>query len=138
ELLTGEADYQLQLLYLWYENRAPDAIALLESLDARYPFNPLFLQRIAEARDVYLHDPRASAAAWRQLLDRALAVAVHAPRVTEMRARLGLAAVLIESGGIDAAIDQLQIVIDAHPAAPIDAEPRAHALLRAARARRNF
>ena len=46
---------------------------LLERLDARYPHNPLFLQRIAEIRDTYLHDHAASAAAWRSLLARARA-----------------------------------------------------------------
>ena len=48
ELLRGEADYQLHLIYVWYEHRPQDAIALLRSLDERYPTNPLFLQRIAE------------------------------------------------------------------------------------------
>jgi hypothetical protein len=71
ELLRGEADYQLHLIYLWYENRPRDAIALLQKLDERYPSNPLFLHRIAEAYDVYLHDSRASIAAWDALVDRA-------------------------------------------------------------------
>jgi tetratricopeptide (TPR) repeat protein len=71
ELLRGEADYQLHLIYLWYENRPHDAIALLRTLDERYPSNPLFLQRIADAYDVYLHDARASASAWQTLADRA-------------------------------------------------------------------
>src|SRR5262245_11819386 len=59
ELLRGEADYQLHLIYVWYEHRPQDAIALLRSLDERYPGNPLFLQRIAETYDAYLHDDRA-------------------------------------------------------------------------------
>jgi hypothetical protein len=138
ELLKGEADYQLHLVYLWYENRARDAIALLESLDARYPTNPLFLQRNAEATDTYLHDPRTSAARWRELLDRARAGRVFAPAVTEIRARLGIAAMQIALGEIDRAIEELQIVIDARPAAPIGARARAESLMRAARARRNF
>jgi tetratricopeptide (TPR) repeat protein len=71
ELLRGEADYQLHLIYAWYEHRPLDAIALLRSLDERYPANPLFLQRIAETYDTYLHDARASAAAWQTLADRA-------------------------------------------------------------------
>ena len=48
QLLAGEADYQLHLVYLWYEHRTADAIALLTSLDLRYPSNPLFLERLAE------------------------------------------------------------------------------------------
>ena len=71
ELLRGEADYQLHLIYLWYEHRPQDGMALLRSLDQRYPGNPLFLQRIAETYDMYLHDERASAAAWQRLADRA-------------------------------------------------------------------
>jgi hypothetical protein len=71
ELLRGEADYQLHLIYVWYEQRPQDAIALLRSLDDRYPGNPLFMQRIAETYDTYLHDDRASAAAWQTLADRA-------------------------------------------------------------------
>jgi hypothetical protein len=71
ELLRGEADYQLHRIYVWYEHRPQDAIALLRSLDERYPGNPLFLQRIAETYDTYLHDARASAAAWRTLAERA-------------------------------------------------------------------
>ena len=63
-LLRGEADYQLHLIYLWYEQKPAQALELLEGLDARYPTNPLFLQRIAEVQDEYLHDRRASAAAW--------------------------------------------------------------------------
>ena len=50
ELLTGEADYQLHLLYLWYEQKPAEALALLERLDARYPSNPLFLQRVADVQ----------------------------------------------------------------------------------------
>src|SRR5262249_49305227 len=45
ELLAGEADYQLHLLYLWYERKPDEARRLLEQLDARYPSNPIFLQR---------------------------------------------------------------------------------------------
>lgn len=71
ELLRGEADYQLHRIYVWYEHRPQEAIALLRSLDERYPGNPLFLQRIAETYDTYLHDARASAAAWRTLAERA-------------------------------------------------------------------
>ena len=71
ELLRGEADYQTHLIYLWHERRPQDAMALLRSLDERYPSNPLFLQRIAETYDMYLHDVRASTAAWQALAERA-------------------------------------------------------------------
>jgi hypothetical protein len=90
ELLRGEADFQLHLIYLWYEKKPLDAISLLEQLDAHYPHNPVFLQRIAEARSVYLGDHAGSASAWRSLLDRAVADRVYAPRIIEARARRGL------------------------------------------------
>ena len=49
-------------MYLWYEHKTAEALNLLERLDARYPHNPLFLERIAEVRSVYQHDHAASAA----------------------------------------------------------------------------
>jgi tetratricopeptide (TPR) repeat protein len=76
-ILRGEADFQLHQVYLWYERRPDEAIALLESLDARYPYNPVFLERIAEARSKQFRDRAASAAAWRRLLDRARAGRVY-------------------------------------------------------------
>ena len=70
-LLRGEADFQRYLIDIWYEHKPDEALAILRSLDARYPSNPLFLQRIAETYDAYLHDKRASAEAWQALIDRA-------------------------------------------------------------------
>ena len=86
QLLRGEADFQLAQIYLWYENRPRDALALFASLDARYSANPIFLERIADAYDVYLHDLDASADAWQRLLDRARHNRVASPRVIEARA----------------------------------------------------
>jgi hypothetical protein len=90
ELLRGEADFQLHAVYLWYEQKTTDALNLLERLDARYSHNPLFVERIAEARSVYLHDHAASAVAWRSLLERAQADSVYSSRTIEVRAREGL------------------------------------------------
>jgi hypothetical protein len=70
-ILRDEGDFQIHLIYLLYEHRPEDAIALLESLDARHPSNPLFLERIADAQATHLHDRNASAAAWSRLRDRA-------------------------------------------------------------------
>jgi tetratricopeptide (TPR) repeat protein len=93
EIIRGEADFQLQQLYLWYEHRPDDAIALLESLDERYPNNPIFLQRIAEAEDVYVHDLDASARAWETLRDRAREGRVYAADVIAARAEEKLRAI---------------------------------------------
>ena len=90
ELLRGEADFQLHAVYLWYEHKTAEALNLLERLDVRYPHNPLFVERIAEARSIYLHDHAASALAWRALLERAQANSVYLSRTIEMRARESL------------------------------------------------
>lgn len=71
ELMRDEAAFQLYQIDIWYERKPIEAIALLRSLDERYPTNPLFLQRIAETYDDYLHNARASVAAWQTLIDRA-------------------------------------------------------------------
>ena len=76
-LFKGEADFQLHLVYLWYERRTAHALGLIERLDARYPYNPLFRQSIAEIRNAYLNDRAAGAAAWQLLLDRTLAGTVR-------------------------------------------------------------
>ena len=73
ELLTGEADFQLHWLYLWYERQPDRALSLLQDLDRRYPTNPVFLQRIAEVQNEYFHDHPASAASWTALLARSQA-----------------------------------------------------------------
>ena len=59
-LVRGEAQYQIQVLYLWYEHKSKEALAILRGLQARYPHNPLFRQTEAEVLDVYFHDHAAS------------------------------------------------------------------------------
>ncbi len=86
-LLRGEADFQLQQIYLWYEHDPQHALALLQNLDARYSHNPIFLERVAGVHEVYLHDRRASAAVWQLLADRARAGRVNNPPIVEARAR---------------------------------------------------
>jgi len=125
ELLTGEADYQLHLIYLWYEQKMDAALALLKGLDARYPTNPLFLQRIAEVEDDYFHDHKASAASWTALLDRARTGRVNEAAIAEMRARLGLAAELYALGEPAQAVDELKIVVSRNPPAPYGARAQA-------------
>src|SRR5258708_25809893 len=64
KLLQGEADYQLQIIYLWYERRTDLAVALLESLRDRYPGNPLFAAELADLQERYLHHITASLRTW--------------------------------------------------------------------------
>jgi hypothetical protein len=85
-ILRGEADFQLHAIDLWYERRPEEAIAILESLDAHHPFNPLFVERIADARARYFHDRAGSEAAWARLRDRARDGAVFDAMRVERRA----------------------------------------------------
>jgi tetratricopeptide (TPR) repeat protein len=80
-LLRGEADYQLHWIYLWYEQQPARALELLQSLDDRYPSNPVFLQRIAEVQHEYFHDHRASEQAWTRLVARERAGSALATRI---------------------------------------------------------
>jgi tetratricopeptide (TPR) repeat protein len=130
-LVRGEADFQLHLIYLWYEKKPDQALALLRGLDRRYPTNALFLQRIAEVQSEYFHDRRASAASWQDLLERAQQGRVHSARIAEVRARLGLASDLAAMNRRQDAIEQLKRVIEMRPTAPSGARERAEMQLRA-------
>ena len=125
-LLRGEADYQLHWLYLWYEHQPARAIELLRGLDARYPTNPLFLQRVAEVQSDAMHDRAASIATWRMLLDRATAGRVEFAAMTAVRARIGLAAELVATAQAPDAIDLLAPLADTHPSAPYGADALVH------------
>lgn len=125
QILGSEADYQLHLVYLWYEKDVPRALALLESLRARHPHNPHFVQRIAEILDHH-EDHAASLRTWQALLARAGAGDVALAEMTRVRARLGVALELDHLGQPDAAIPHLLSVIDAKPQAPTGAAAQAH------------
>lgn len=117
-LLRGEADYQLHIVYLWYERQTDEALALLESLHAQYPSNPLFLAQIAEIQDTYQHDVTASLATWRRLLAAAREQRASASKLAEVKARLGIAQQLEALYQTDHAIEQLQAIVAARPRAP--------------------
>jgi tetratricopeptide (TPR) repeat protein len=125
ELLRGEADYQLHLLYLWYENQPQQALALLRELHANYPHNPLFLARIAEVEDVYVHDTAASLVSYETLLREARAGRVGMPQLAEVWAQIGIGVQLDAEAEPDRAIDHLKAVVDARLAAPHGALARA-------------
>lgn len=125
-LLSGEADFQLHWLFLWYERQPDLALARLRALTARYPSNPVFLQRIAEVQSEYLHDHPASAASWSTLLERATHGLVSAERLAETRARLGLGLALDALFETDRAVDHYAAVVRSQPAAPAGALTEAH------------
>jgi tetratricopeptide (TPR) repeat protein len=135
QLVTGEADYQLHLVYLWYEDQPERALELLETLHRRYPTNPMFLERIAEVQRNYLHDFPASLDAWRTLVDRAERKQIAADQIALARGRLGLAGILDAMWRTDQAIDVLGEVIGDRPVDPPDAVAQAYAQLGAAHAR---
>lgn len=124
-LIRSEADYQLHLIYLWYEKQPQRAIELLRELRARHPRNPHFLQLIAQVEDLYLHDTAASLRSWQQLLDAAHAGRVAEPQLAETVARLGLARQLDARQETETAIAHLRIVINRKPAVPVGALARA-------------
>lgn len=137
ELLGDEADYQLHVIYLWYEKQPRRALDLLERLRDRHPRNPLFLQLIAEVQDSYLHDLTASLRSWQALLDAAKAGRVAYPELADTRARLGAALELDRLFETDAAIEHVRTVIAAKPAAPYGAMAQAQLQLRHALDRMN-
>jgi hypothetical protein len=90
-LVRGEAQFQIHVLYLWYEHRSKDALALIRGLQERYPHNPLFHQIEAEILDVYFHDHAASLKASEHLLSLAHAHAVFRADIAERAARRNIA-----------------------------------------------
>jgi tetratricopeptide (TPR) repeat protein len=128
-LIRWEADYQLHQVYLWYEHDNALALRLLEGLRARYPHNPLFLQRIAETQDAYLGDHAASLATYEALLDAARHDRVAAPRVAETVARIGIAEQLDDLLETDRAIEGLRTIVSEKPSAPAGALARAQLAL---------
>ena len=122
QLLRSEADYQLHLVYLWYEKQTPRALELLTALAERYPHNPHFPQQIGEIQDRYLAQHRASLHTWETLLERARSRQVTESDMAQARAQLGVALELYHLGQLEAAIPHLRSVIDARPRAPVGAE----------------
>jgi tetratricopeptide (TPR) repeat protein len=136
-LLQGEADYQLHIIYLWYEHQTPRALELLRSLQKRHPTNPLFLSQIADIQDIYQHDVTASLESWRTLLAQARAGHVQYPELAEVRARLAIARHLDAIALTDDAIDELDKVVALEPDAPHGARALAYLRLGEAHDRLN-
>jgi tetratricopeptide (TPR) repeat protein len=125
-LLRGEADYQLHLIYLWYEKQQTTALRLIERLRTRYPTNPIFYLRLADVQGNYVRNHQSALQTFRAMLDAARAGRLAAPAMSEIHARLGMAQemdALCDSAG---AIEQLNAAIALKPAAPYGALARAH------------
>ena len=131
-LVRGEADYQLHLLYLWYEQQPERALDLMEGLRQRHPGNPHFIQVAADIEDAYLHDPSSSLRTYQELLTAARAGTVRMPAFAEATARLGMARHLDTLFETDAAIEQLRAVAKTGADAPLGVRAQALLLLGAA------
>ena len=129
QIVRGEADYQLHLIYLWYEKRSNDALTLVRELQSRYPHNPLFYHLEAEIHDVYFHDAAASLAASTDLLARATAGTVRDPELASVRARLNTAIQLDRLGRTAPAIETLRAIVTERPSRPFGVTTRAQTLL---------
>lgn len=90
-LVRGEAQFQIHVLYLWYEHKSKEALAIIRALQQRYPHNPLFHQIEAEILDVYFHDHRASLQASERLLALAASRSVFHADIAEKVARRNIA-----------------------------------------------
>ncbi len=130
-LVRGEAEFQIHVLYLWYERKSKEALALIRGLQQRYPHNPLFHQIEAEILDAYFHDHAASLAASEQLRALARSRAVSGAAVAEVAARLNIARQLIALQQRERAIGELDALIAQNPSAPAGAMTRAREMRRA-------
>jgi hypothetical protein len=90
-LVRGEAQFQIHVLYLWYEHKSKEALEMIRGLQERYPHNPLFRQIEAEILDKYFHDHAASLRASEQLLALARSGEVFHVAVAERVARANIA-----------------------------------------------
>ena len=122
QLLRSEADYQLHVIYVWYEKQPARAVELLTALAQRHPHNPHFLEQIGRIEDGYTLDHPASLRAWTTLMERARSGQVAYAELALTRARLGAALELDHTGQPEAAIPLLRAVIDSKPRAPVAAE----------------
>ena len=125
-LVQGEADFQLHVIYLWYERQTDRAIELLRALQARYPGNPLYLASIAEIQDGYQHDIVASLETWRALLAAAREQRANNAALAEVQARLGAAKMLEGLCLTDDAVEHLKVVTSLKPQAPYASLAVAH------------
>ena len=129
-LVRGEALYQIQILYLWYEKKWPQALEIIRDLEEQYPRNPLLRQIEAEILDTYFHDAAASLKASEQLLTLATSGEVERADIADVEARLNIARQSIALKELERARRELDQLIERQPRAPSGALARARALRR--------
>lgn len=129
-LVRGEALYQIQMLYLWYEKKWPQALEIIRDLQTQYPRNPLLRQIEAEVLDTYFHDAAASLKASEELLSLASSGEVERADIADVVARLNIARQAITLKEPERARRELDQLIARQPRAPSGALSRARALRR--------
>lgn len=125
-LLRGEADYQLHLIYLWYERQHATALRLIEELQARYPTNPILRLRLADVQGLYVRDHHAALQTFRSMLDAARAGRIAMPAMSEIYARLGIAQEAAAICDNATAVEHLNAVVALKPIVPYGALARAY------------
>ena len=112
-LLRGEADYQLHLIYLWYERQPNTALKLIEGLRSRYFAQSRVLHPACAGAGGL---PPQSIGRARNLSDaprRCPCGTRRCPGLSEVYARLGMAQEMDATCETAAAIDHLRAVIAA-------------------------
>jgi tetratricopeptide (TPR) repeat protein len=132
-LVAGEAQFQIHILYLWYEKKWPEALAIIRAMQKRYPRNPLLRQIEAEILDKYFHDAEASLKTSEQLLSLAQEGSVHRADIAEAMARLNIARQLIALQQTSRAAAELDRLIALQPRVPQHVLTDARELRRAIR-----
>ena len=97
QLLQSEADYQLHLIYLWYEKQPRGRCSSCATCGTAIREIRMFPQLIADIQDVYSHDLQPACETWQSLLDAAQRNACRRTGDDRgRRARLGLAGCSID------------------------------------------
>ena len=125
-LLRGEADYQLHLIYLWYERQPATALRLIEGLRTRYPAQSGVLRSPRRGAGALRSQPPAALQTYRSMFDAARAGRIAAPAMSEVNARLGMAQEMDAMCDSAGAVEQLNAVIALKPSSPYGALARAH------------
>ena len=127
KLLRGEADYQLHIIYLWYERQTPRAIEILETCAASTRATRCLPARSPAFRTNTSTTPRRvfnrGRRCWRRRANGG-STSRCSPRSS---ARLAIARLLDTLHETDEAIEHLEAVIALRPKAPFGALGLAHA-----------
>ena len=120
QLLQDEADYQLHLIYLWYEKQPERALDAARDCATGHPRNPQFPRRPPTSRTCICRITAPACARGGRCSTRRGRAGSPNPRLTEVRARLGMAAQLDALLETDLAVEQLRTVVAARPVAPFE------------------